>query len=347
MGSLVIDVFMNTQHLLLMAALAYGIGAVLALAGLRGEALRKGPWQHLAAVIALSLHTAGIGYHCAGSTTHFFSSTAEMLWLLAWTLGIGCVALLVGLGMRTVGALVLPVITALLVLSRFTAQTGAPPPLEVAGNPLLPIHIASAFLGYGLFLTACAASILYLESHRLLKRKLFGVLFHSLPSLEKLERAITVCSWAGFAVFTLALGTGAYLAKRKLGEGAWYLEPKTLLTQATWLVFLVLVVGRVSGRMAGRASARAVLMGAALVVATFLVAHPFREETAPKPDQAREVVAFSPVGRRPRRAERVRDEGEARSNPRCHPHPAFALLTLPLSPRGRGATAASWREGAA
>jgi len=281
---------MNTQHLLMLAALAYSVGAAFAWAGLRWEALRRGPWQHLASALALLLHTTGIGYHCAQSSSHFFASTAEMLWLLAWTLGIGYVALLVGLGMRTVGVLVLPVITTLLVIARFAPQTGAPPLEEVASNPWLPVHIASAFLGYGLFLTACAASVMYLGSHRLLKRKLFGVLFHSLPSLEKLERAITACSWVGFVIFTLALGTGAYLAKRKLGEGAWYLEPKTILTQATWLVFLVLVVGRVSGRMAGRAAAHAVLVGAALVIATFLVAHPFREE-AIQPASRREGAA--------------------------------------------------------
>lgn len=272
---------MNVHYFMLLAALAYGAGAVAAIAGLRSEALRKGPWQHLAVLLALAFHTTGIGFHCAQSSSHFFSSTAENLWLISWTVGIGFFALLAGLGMRTIGALILPAITAMLLMARFSLLPGAPPAGPAAHHPLLPVHIVSAFLGYGLFLTACAASILYLESHRLLKRKIFGVLFRSLPSLQKLEQATTICSWTGFAVFTVALGSGEYLAHHALSEAAWYLEPKILLTQATWLVFLVLVVGRLSGRLSGRAAARMVLLGAALVACTFLITHPFREDAPP------------------------------------------------------------------
>ncbi|MCW8131812.1 MAG: cytochrome c biogenesis protein CcsA, partial [Planctomycetota bacterium] len=255
--------------------------ACVAIGSFRVPGLRGGPWLHLAVIAAAIFHSAGIGVHCAHSSTHFFTSHAENLWLLSWTLGIGYLALLLGFRMRTLGALTLPLSSAMLFVSRFVTQPGLPPTAAAAQHPLLPVHIMCAFLGYGLFLTACAASVLYLEEHRLLKRKIFGVLFHGLPSLEKLEKAATLCTWAGFGLFTVALGTGAFLAKHYGGGEAWYLEPKILATQATWLVFLVLLVGRLSGRLIGRASAKTVLVGAALVVGTFLLAHPFREQPAP------------------------------------------------------------------
>lgn len=272
---------MTAPYFFLLAAIAYAIGAGVAVGGFRVQSLREGPWQMLAAVAAVIFHTAGIGVHCAHSQTHFFASYAENLWLLSWALGIGYITLLIGFRMRSLGALTLPLAAGMLFVSEFLTKPGLPPTSAAAAHPLLPIHIMSAFLGYGLFLTACAASLMYLEEHRLLKRKVFGVLFHGLPSLERLDKAATLCTWAGFALFTVAVGTGAFLAKHYGGGETWYLEPKILATQATWLVFLVLLVGRLSGRLIGRASAKTVLVGAALVVATFLLAHPFREAGDP------------------------------------------------------------------
>lgn len=290
---------MVAQHFFLLSAMAYAAGAGVALGGLRWNSLREGPWQHLAVIAAVPFQTIGIGVHCANSSTHFFTSPAETLWLFSWALGIGYLALLVGLGMRSLGALILPITAALLAASHFTTQPGQPPAAAAASHPLLPVHIMSAFLGYGLFLTACAASVLYLEEHRLLKRKMFGVLFRSLPSLQKLDRAAVLCTWAGFALFTLAVGTGAFLAKHYGGGETWYLEPKILATQATWLVFLVLLIGRLSGRLIGRASAKTVLFGAVLVVATFLLSHPFREAVPRQGAASAPVDSFS---------ERMRDE---------------------------------------
>jgi len=52
-----------------------------------------------------------------------------------------------------------------------------------------------------------------------------------------------------------------------------------------------------------------------------------------------------PVGRRPRRAKRVRDEGQALNRPTRTPHPAVASLTSALSPWGRGFTTTRLRRG--
>lgn len=267
---------MTPEVFFLLALAVYALGAALALGGLRWEPLRRGPGQHLATGLGVLLQTFGIGLHCARSETHFFTSKFESVWLLAWTLGLAYLALLLCWNMRALGSLVLPLIVALLVAARLYTEPGLPPAALAARHPLFAVHILSAFFGYGLFLTACAASVLYLEEHRLLKRKLFGFLLQGLPSLEKLERTATLCAWAGLLIFTVAVGTGATMAKRT-GQAHWYLEPFVLSTQTTWLVFLVLVVGRATGRLAGRAAAKVILVGAGLVLVTFLIGHPFRE----------------------------------------------------------------------
>ncbi|GMV79915.1 MAG: hypothetical protein AMXMBFR7_10990 [Planctomycetota bacterium] len=267
---------MGPEAFKLLAAGCYLSGAVAALVGLKRTEVREGSWQHVLLGMGLTVHSVGIGVHCAQSQTHFFTSIEESLWLASWALAIGYLVALVGWSLRSLGALMLPLSAALLLISFAFREPGPPPTAGLAAHPLFTVHVLSAYLGYGLFMTATAVSLLYLFEQALLKRKIFNYLFRALPSLEKMERAETLIAWIGFVLFTVAVGTGATMAKRS-GQAAWYLEPKIISTWLTWIVFLVLVVGRASGRLAGRATARTILLGAVLVVCTFFLAHPFRE----------------------------------------------------------------------
>lgn len=281
---------MSPFTLSVVALVFYAAAAGVALGGLRSERLRRGPWLHLGVVLGVALHSASIGLFCANSETHFFTSLSESLWLLSWALCTAYLVLLAGWAVRSVGAAILPLASVLLALSFLLSgpETGPAPANEAAELPVFAVHILSAFLGYALFLLACAASIFYLQAHRLLKRKSFGALFGGLPSLEKLERAATHCAWMGLALFTIAVGTGATMARQTMQE-QWYLEPKIWASWATWAVFFVLVLGRLTGRLAGRATAKVILLGAVLVLVTLLIGHPFREE-APPPKTARAEV---------------------------------------------------------
>jgi ABC-type uncharacterized transport system permease subunit len=272
-----------TPDLLTLAALiCFVAGAVGAIAGFRVEWLRSSVYQFITAGAGVVLKTAAIGLSCATNQSHFFNSPSEMAGLLGWALACSYLVALAISAARSLGALILPPVVLLVGLSMvFSKEGGAP--ATIVGGSLLSIHILSAFLGYGLFLTACGASLLYLEQSRLLKRKTFGVLFKDLPSLERLERLETITVWLGFIVFTVALGTGERMAS-KLNMPFW-LEPKVLATQVTWLVFGVLVVGRAARRLNGRRAAKCVLAGAALVLITFALSHPFA-----RPVQAGTVI---------------------------------------------------------
>lgn len=260
-----------TQELLSFAALAcFGLGAAAAIAGFRVELLRSAMLQFLLAGAGLALKTVSIGVGCATSPTHFFNSPAEICGLLAWALSFSYLVALAVCAVRSLGALVLPLVTLTLALSHVFNRQGVDP--GVPAGPLLALHILAAFLGYGLFLTACGASVLYLEQTRLLKRKVFGMLFRDLPSLERLERLELVCAWLGLAIFAAALAAGAVMA-HNTGREYWH-DPKTLAAAATCLVFAALAVGRTARWLHGRAAALFVLGGAALVVLTFVVSHP-------------------------------------------------------------------------
>ena len=189
---------------------------------------------------------------------------------MAWALACSHLLALLISGTTSLGALALPLISILMVLSLTSDRTA--PPLNLQSSTLFPIHLLCAFFGYALFLTACGASLLYLEQRRLLKHKNFGVLFRDLPSLERLERLEIFCSRLGLLVFSVALVTGARLAS-EMGVPFWF-ELKFLAAQITWLIFGLLVAARSLRWISGRAAAKCVLAGAVLVPLYFCIKSP-------------------------------------------------------------------------
>ena len=257
----------------IVAIVAYAIAALLSFVSV-GRGKTAATWPQLTLAIAAVLsQTVGLGVHCATSTTHYFTSPMEILWLLSWAVGINYVLILAAWRIVGLGVLVLPLNVALLAASIFSRYPGPAPFGALDLHPFYPPHVLLAFLGYGFFLSACAISILYLRAERLLKHKLFGAVFHGIPSLERLERTAGRCVLAGFGFFTLALVLGGYLAHAH-GVSSWFLHPKMLAAEITWLVFLTLIVGRATGRLIGRLAAQSVLVGAALVALTIVLGHP-------------------------------------------------------------------------
>ena len=263
------------QEFLAIGALTcFILGSVAAIAGFRFAAFKHSGWQFFFTGLGALLKTAAIGVACKSATTHFFNSVSDIYGLMAWALALSYLLALFVSGARSLGALALPVVAILMALSLTSDATQTPMSTPPA---LFSIHIICAFLGYGLFLTACGASVLYLEQNRLLKRKTFGVLFQDLPSLERTERLETLCSRLGLLVFSIALATGVQMAAKSSGTN--WLDWKILSTFVTWLVFFALVTGRTMRWINGRIAAKCVLVGAGLVFLTFALSHP-REKLA-------------------------------------------------------------------
>jgi ABC-type uncharacterized transport system permease subunit len=260
-----------------MAMAVYAAGALFSFMSVgRGKKTSSTP-QLALAVLGVLFQMIGLGVHCATSETHYFTSPMEVLWLLAWSVGVNYVIILAAWRIVGLGALVLPLNVAILAASLLAQFPGQAPVSGVDRHPLYAPHVLLAFLGYGFFLSACAISILYLRAEWLLKHKLFGTVLQGMPSLERLERTASRCIWAGFAFFTVALAQGGYLA-HTFNVASWFLHPKMLAAEITWLVFLILIVGRLSKRMLGRLAAQTVLVGAAVVALTIVLKHPLQSE---------------------------------------------------------------------
>ncbi len=132
-------------------------------------------------------------------------------------------------------------------------------------------HIIPAFLGYAAFTVSFILSIMYLTQERQLKKKAFGPLFDSLPSLEILDTLMWKTITFGFPLLTIGLVSGTVWAKTTnlLGE-LWYLDSKVLLGALTWLIYAALLHLRLGASFHGTKVAFVTIVGFVIVIFTFI-----------------------------------------------------------------------------
>ncbi len=98
------------------------------------------------------------------------------------------------------------------------------------------------------------------------QNRLIQVLFDQMPSLLALEATLFRQIQFGFVLLSLALFTGFFIGS----TGApWYLEHKTVLSMLAWVVFAVLLVGRLFMGWRGRRAMYGCLVGYAMLLLAY------------------------------------------------------------------------------
>ncbi len=132
-------------------------------------------------------------------------------------------------------------------------------------------HIIPIFLGYASFTVSFIFSIMYLTMERQLKKKSFGPLFDSLPSLESLDALMWKTITFGFPLLTIGLISGTVWAKTTNILGLlWYLDPKVLLGSLTWLIYAAILHLRLGASFHGTKVAIVTIAGFVIVIFTFI-----------------------------------------------------------------------------
>jgi cytochrome c-type biogenesis protein CcsB len=175
--------------------------------------------------------------------------------------------------LAVIGAFVAP-LAFLVTLSAALFYSGVQDLPRTLNTVWLPAHVAPALLGYAILAVAFCVSIAYLVQERQLKSKRRPGLFRRLPPLETLDHLNYRFMVWGFSLFTLAIVTGALLAKTAWGE-FWSWEPVQVWSVITWLLYALLLHSRTAG-WRGRRAARLTIFGfAALLVSFFSVSFVF------------------------------------------------------------------------
>jgi len=256
----------------------YGVACVLSFAHLfagpsvpaaeerrRDGAIVLSRAARLALFFAFASHAIDIGWLCTQGL-HPVVNAKEALSFAAWlTCG---TYLFVSARFRTpaLGIVLIPM-TIVLVLA---ARLGPAPEAHYAASWLAVVHITLASGGTALFAVAAGGAILYLIEEQGLKQHRAGRLFRRGPALETLDRLNRRCIAAGFAMFTVALITGAvWLLRMPSKHGLW--SPQYVLASVAWVLYAVLIGARLGGGFRGRRAAVITVFGAVTAIGVLIV----------------------------------------------------------------------------
>jgi len=163
-------------------------------------------------------------------------------------------------------------VAACAVLFMLAARLIAEPSPEPNNPWLMAIHITANLLGGGILLIAGCASAFYLwNEHRLKSRRLLGQ-GPKLPPLEALDGVVHRLLWIGLPLLTVGVLTGRLVQQtQRITPGG---EVRAILSTASWLLLLGVLVLRQTASWRGRRPAYATLGGAIgifVVIALYVV----------------------------------------------------------------------------
>jgi ABC-type uncharacterized transport system permease subunit len=223
---------------------------------------RLSPLAWALVLAAIFAHTDAV-VHMMRIGGAFSIGILEALSLLAWTLGVLAAFISIERQNRVLGAI-------LLASAAFGAAcTGAGRTYAEENVPgwALSAHILLSMGAAALLFAAAVTALLLVFLDRRLRTRRLADLPSILPPLDALERVMFRLIGAGFVLLTLALITGFVFVTDLFAQ---HLAHKTILSLIAWVLFGVLLIGRVRYGWRGRAAVRWTLSGfAALALAYF------------------------------------------------------------------------------
>lgn len=137
-------------------------------------------------------------------------------------------------------------------------------------NPWILVHIILILFGQALFAIAFISGLLYIFEEKKIKSKQLGSMLQKFPSLTTLDRINHICLIVGFPFMTIGLALGLLLAKEIWGA-SWVWGQKETWSLVTWLLYAVLIHGRLSSGWKGRKAALGAVLGFGIVLFTLFV----------------------------------------------------------------------------
>ncbi|SEP96279.1 ABC-type uncharacterized transport system, permease component [Pseudomonas cuatrocienegasensis] len=221
-------------------------------------------------VLALLLHGASLYMqmlNSAGMTLDFFNAASLIAFAVIALILLACRNL-------PVDNLLLPLfpLGALTTLLAQFMPSGTLQPLDE--EPGILAHILLSIMAYGMLTIAVFQALLLLLQDHQLKHKHPSGLIRNFPPLQTMESLLFGFLWAGWALLSLSLLSGALFIDDLFAQ---HLVHKTILSCFAWVVFAVLLWGRHQLGWRGHKAIRWTLAGFCLLMLAYFGSKLVRE----------------------------------------------------------------------
>ncbi len=218
----------TTRLLLLLSTIAFLVALVHAIIAIRAGQWKESRWHMAPMAVGFAFQSAFLylrgQQHGRCPLTNLF----EVFIFIGWSIML--LYFLVGGAFRLslLGVFTAPLLTLLQTISllspfdQIEAKHGKV-------NPWLELHAAVALIGYAAFALACIAGIMFLLQERQLKKHRINALFHQLPPIHDLAKAIERLVLLGVILLSVALAAAFKInipitnAKMLFSWGVWLL----------------------------------------------------------------------------------------------------------------------------
>ena len=265
---------MNSSTFLGMTTFAYLFTMVLYFYYLFFRSKTLGIIIRTATIIALLIHTTGLGLRWYESYQLGYghiplSNMYEALVSMSWCIVLVLILMEQKFKTETMGAFVLPLVSLMM------AYASLAPNVRDEIEPLIPAlqsnwltyHVMTCFLGYAAFAVSFGASVAYLMKNKEAPpttEEDSG----SLPALEMLDELIYKANAVGFLLLGIGIITGAVWANYAWGS-YWSWDPKETWSLITWLIYAAFLHARLTRGWRGRRTAILSIIGFCGVLFTF------------------------------------------------------------------------------
>jgi ABC-type uncharacterized transport system permease subunit len=198
------------------------------------------------------------------ANTRFSIGLFEAMSLLGWTLAVLACVISIDKQNRVLGAILL---LSAAVGAAAGALTGAGASYtEATAGWELTAHILLSMGAAALLFAAAVTALLLVFLDRRLRARRVANLSGGLPPLDALEKIMFRLVATGFGLLTLALITGFFFVTNLFAQN---LVQKTVLSLIAWLIFGVLLIGRLRFGWRGRSAVRWTLSGFAILAVAY------------------------------------------------------------------------------
>ncbi len=245
--------------LIVLSTLAFLGGVAHAMVALRAGKWQESRWHLLPMALGFVFQSAFLYFRGQQHGRCPLTNLFEVFIFIGW-----CIVLLyflVGTTYRLslLGVFTAPLIAFLQTVSLIRSGTwDVTPvfngPVTMAGE----LHKTVALIAYAAFALACITGVMFLLQERLLKKHRINTLFHQLPPINDLSKAITRMIFIGVVLLSVALG-----ASFKIGLPI--TNSKMLFAWGIWVLYAVLLPLIMLRRLSARHTALLAIAGFAVV----------------------------------------------------------------------------------